>query len=1173
MSAIRTSVHAQDLVDEAVSLVERWLKESADQDPDRAAKRLAGVLSDPNGLEFTVGFVDGVIRPEDATVAAKKLRELVPLTPRFLPLPHRLAIRIGGAVSRVLPGVVVPIARRVLRSMVSHLLVDASDAKLAKTIARLQGDGVHLNVNLLGEAILGDNEARRRLQGTERLLARDDIDYVSIKVSSVIAPHNHWAYAEALQQINNQLIPLYRRAQAASPPKFINLDMEEYQDLDITLDAFMQVLDRPEFLNLEAGIVLQAYLPDALSAMMRLQEWAAARVDQGGAPIKVRVVKGANLPMEHVQAIIRRWPLATWPTKQETDTSYKAVLDYALRPEHTRNVRVGLAGHNLFDIALAWLLANRRGVPDGVDIEMLLGMATGQAEVVKNDVGSLLLYTPVVHPEEFDVAIAYLIRRLEEGASQDNYMSAVFDVGQSRELFEREKLRFVSALEALTDRVPGPNRTQDRRSFDADQAHIQIEAMVNGSESFTNTPDSDPDLPANREWGREIADRMVNSRLGVDAVASAHVSTSEQLDQIIATGVAAASSWQSIDVDDRTRILHQAGMRLEECRAELLEVMGSECGKTLDQSDPEVSEAIDFAHFYASQGQNLNHVDGAVPRPRNLTVVTPPWNFPIAIPAGGALAALAAGSAVIIKPAPQAARVGAIMVDCLWQAGVPRDVLQMVQLAEDDDVSSALIGDERVGSVILTGAYDTAAAFRRIRQDVPLLAETSGKNAIIVTPNADFDLAARDVAQSAFGHAGQKCSAASLVILVGSARSSRRFQNQLLDAVRSLKVGPPDALSSQLGPVIAPPGGKLKRGLTTLEPGQDWIVEPHQIDTDHELAAGGKLWSPGVRTGVARGCEYHLTEYFGPILGVMTADTLDEAIDIVNDVDYGLTSGLQSLDRDELAQWLAGVHAGNLYVNRGITGAIVRRQPFGGWKRSAIGPGAKAGGPNYLYGLVDWTDAPVRTAEPDIPDVARPLLAAAEAAGISELELAWLQSAFASDAQAWRTEFGVNRDVSGLGVERNVFRYLPYSGTIRIASSATVAQAMRVLGAALAANAQPMVSIDESVSDAVTAAVKNAGMAMRVETDISWSEYLALLAAQEGADASARIRLVAGERDRAQRSADVYAFTAGKPDIALYAGPVVSAGRIEMLTHLHEQAVSITAHRFGTPDRFSEGVI
>ncbi|WP_211188967.1 proline dehydrogenase family protein [Gordonia asplenii] len=1180
-------VRPQDLADDAIALVHRWLTEADGYPTDASAARLTGVLSDPNGLDFTVGFVDGVVRPEDIRAAAKKLRGLAPLTPKFLPAPMRGAVALGGAMSKPLPGIVVPTARKVLREMVSHLIIDATDAKLGPAIAKIRRDDIRLNINLLGEAILGEHEAQRRLAGTHKLLARPDVDYVSIKVSSTVAPHNHWAFDEAVADVVEQLVPLFERAAAASPKKFINLDMEEYKDLDLTIAVFKRLLERPQFTDLSAGIVLQAYLPDALGAMMSLQEWAAARVDAGGAPIKVRVVKGANLPMEHVDAAVHGWPVATWGTKQDSDTSYKAVLDYALQPERVKNLRVGVAGHNLFDAALAWLLAKARGAQDGLEIEMLLGMATAQAEAVKREVGSLLLYTPVVHPQEFDVAISYLIRRLEEGASQENFMSAVFELSDNQSLFDREKTRFLKSLDALSAitadgdvdnyRVPAPNRVQNRARYDVDGAQARVEAKVAAGArgEFDNTPDTDPDLPGNRAWGREIAERMVESKLGVDLVSSSELTDAESIAKVVETGVAAAEGWQALGADERARILYRAGELLEARRADLLEVMGSECGKTLDQGDPEVSEAIDFANYYAMLGQQLEQVDGARPAHRKLIAVIPPWNFPVAIPAGGVLSGLAAGAAVVIKPAATSARSAAVMVEALWDAGVPRDVLQFVHIASRE-LGSKLVADPRVDRLILTGAYETAVTFRGLRPDLPILAETSGKNAIIVTPSADLDLAAKDVATSAFGHAGQKCSAASLVILVGSVATSKRFRGQLLDAVKSIKVGTPEHLETQMGTVITAPSGKLLRGLTTLGAGEQWLIKPEPIVVDSPLAldaeGGNRLWSPGVRDNVKRGSEYHKTEYFGPILGIMTAETLDEAIDMVNEIDYGLTSGLHSLDRDELALWLRRIEAGNLYVNRGITGAIVRRQSFGGWKKSAIGAGTKAGGPSYLHGLVDWVDAPVTGAGKAPRSAAAPLVAAAREAGVADADLAWLCAAFGSDADAWDSEFGIARDASQVGVERNLLRYSPVPVTIRIAADAPLVRAIRVIGAGLAAGSRPTVSSPVALPQPLVERLQAAGVQVLFQDDAAWTAHLAALAAKNGPDAGARVRIVAGE-SRADEVAAVFAATGGKPDVAVYGGEVVGAGRVEMLPHLHEQAVSITAHRFGNPNHLSDGLI
>lgn len=1150
------AVKVPDLADDAVALVQRWLAESREIPVDTSARRLAGVLRDEKGLDFTVGFVDGVVRPEDTRVAARTLRELVPLTPKFLPAPMRALIAIGGFLAPILPGIVVPISRRVLRGMVRHLIVDATDARLGKAIAHIRKDeGVRLNINLLGEAILGEEEAAKRLAGTRRLLERDDVDYVSIKVSSTVAPHSPWAFDDAVAHAVGALSPLYEiAANAASGKKFINLDMEEYKDLDLTIAVFTTILERPEFHDLEAGIVLQAYLPDALAAMIDLQQWAASRVAAGGAPIKVRVVKGANLPMEMVDAESHGWPLATWHSKQASDASYKAVLDYALRPEHTANVRIGVAGHNLFDIALAWLLAEKRGVTEGpstsvaepgrstgtsapgtagVEFEMLLGMASAQAEVVRRTVGSLLLYTPVVHPAEFDVAIAYLIRRLEEGASQENFMSAVFDLDADPALFARERDRFLASIESMPAEVPSPNRVQNR----------QAEPEPAPREGFENTPDTDPSLAANRAWGDDIRSRMQNSLLGNDTVAANTHSTIEALDEVIDVAVAAGEAWRELGAAGRAEILHRAGEVMERRRAELLEVMGSECGKVIEQGDPEVSEAIDFAHYYAESAIALDAVDGAAPVPVGLTVVTPPWNFPVAIPAGSTLAALAAGSSVIIKPARQARRSGAVMVEALWEAGVPREVLHYVQL-DGRELGEHLVSHPAVERLILTGGYETAELFRGFRPDLPLLAETSGKNAIIVTPSADLDLAAKDVAYAAFGHAGQKCSAASLVVLVGSVATSERFRRQLVDAVGAYQVGRPWDGPARIGPLIGPAEGKLLHALTTLEPGERWVIEPKKLDAE------GALWSPGVKEGVAPGSPYHLTEYFGPVLGIMTARTLDEAIGYVNAIDYGLTSGLHSLDEGEVQTWLAAVQAGNVYVNRGTTGAIVQRQPFGGWKKAAVGAGTKAGGPSYLFGLSGWVDA-----APTATDVDELVASTVDALGVTG-DAEWLAAALATDVACWREEFGIVKDATGLQTEQNSLRYQAVPVMVRLESE-RFAELLRVVAAGVRAGASMTVSAATILPETVRSWLAERGIPHRTDGALEWAERVTELTATGG-----RIRLIGGQ---AARLAE---FTGGSPAVAIYAGPVVSAGRVEMLTFLREQAVSITAHRFGTPRRY-----
>lgn len=1131
-----------DLADDAVAQVRKWLEKTPDEgrgkrfDRARAAARLlAQVLSEPSGLPFTVGFIDQVMRPEDPVTAARSLTRLSRTDCSFLPGPLRLGVRIAGRVAPAAPALMVRASRMVLRQLVGHLVIDSRPWALRRSLRKLSGDGVRLNLNLLGEAVLGDREAAGRLSGIERLLARPDVDYVSVKISSVVNQLDLWAHDQTVDRVVERLSPLFQLAIDAGNGKFINLDMEEYHDLDLTVDVFTALLDRPEFLHLEAGIVIQAYLPDALAAVQKLTTWADRRTAAGGAGIKIRLVKGANLPMERVDAERHGWAQAPWESKVATDANYKRVLDWALTPERTRSVRYGVAGHNLFDIALARGLADGRGVADRVEFEMLVGMAPDQVEKIKRDVGGVLLYTPVVHPDHFDVAISYLVRRLEENASEENFMSAVFDIGTDEALFAREEERFRAAVAAATRTVPGPNR------------HQEPDRVPDPASAFTWSTDSDPALPSNRLWAQDVAGAMPGCRLGRTTLNTHQVSTAEQADDAVATALGAADGWAGAGASRRAELLRQVAAELARRRGDLLAVAGHETGKVFAEGDVEVSEAIDFADWYAEQAGLLEQVDGARYVPARVSVVAPPWNFPLAITTGSVLAPLATGSAVILKPAPQARQCAAVIAECIWAAGVPRDVLQLVDAGEGE-AGRRLISHPDVDRVILTGAHDTAKLFRSWRQDLPLLAETSGKNAIIVTENGDYDLAAADIIASAFGHAGQKCSAASLVILVGQAYRSKRLRTQILDAAASLRVGGPQDLATQLGPVIEPAAGKLLDGLTRLDPGQNWALEPHRIDAE------GRFWSPGIRAGVRPGDRYHLTEYFGPITGIMYAPDLATAVQYQNGTAYGLTAGLHSLDPEEVSWWCDHVNAGNLYVNRGITGAIVGRQPFGGWKKSAVGPGAKAGGPNYLAVLGSWVPEEPAAPAPETRIGDRVERFIAHVGTGLEAGAGRLRDAAARDAQAWEEEFGISRDIGGLELERNEFRYRPAPTLIRISPDADPVDAARVCAAGiLAAGDLLSVSVDPGAGHLLVGALTSLGISCDVVAQADW------LVSMRAPGAPRRVRLIGGD------AAEVARAVAGDPDLAVWAWPVTAAPRVELLPFLREQSISLTGHRFGSP--------
>ena len=782
---------------------------------------------------------------------------------------------------------------------------------------------------------------------------------------------------------------------------------------------------------------------------------------------------------------------------------------------------------------------------------------------------------PVVDPHEFDVAISYLVRRLEENAAPENFMSGVFDLAADEAVFGRERDRFLAALSDLDPDapVPEPNRRQDRLAErDAGVPKETGTLEERARRPFVSEPDSDPALAANRQWARDIAAAIPDSTRGVTEVeaGAARLATNAEVDALVAATAEAAGVWQSLDPAERAAALHRVGDVLAARRAELIEVAGSEAGKTIDQSDPEVSEAIDFCHHYAESSLLLHdgeHMVGARFTPVDVTVVASPWNFPLAIPTGGVAAALAAGSAVILKPAPPARRCAAELVRAFHDAGIPEDLVVLAPL-EDGDVSRHLVTHKDVDRVVLTGSYDTARLFRSWKPDMHLLGETSGKNAIIVTPSADPDIAVRDAVYSAFAHAGQKCSASSLLVLVSSAGTSERIARQLVDATASLRVRLPLSLDSQMGPVVVPDDEKAVRGLTTLGSGEHWVLKPRYL--------GDGLWTPGIRAGVVPGSEFHLTEYFAPVIGVMRVDTLQEAIEAVNAVDYGLTSGIQTLDATELAIWLEGVQAGNLYVNRGITGAIVRRQPFGGWKRSAIGSTTKAGGPSYLLGLGEVEPARGQggkveqgTAALD-PRVAN--LCDAVSSQLDAADLAELRRALVADAAAWRTAYGANRDVTGLACERNILRYRAVDVVVRAGQGTVLADVVRVMAAGVRAGGFISLSVVDRLPQPLQNALLAAGVQVMVEDQGAWDARLAELAASGGL--GTRVRAIGPrEETSAARWSHASRVTGGSPDIALYTGAVTACPHSELLPFLREQAVAVTNHRFGTPLDLAEGLL
>jgi len=972
-----TRLPSPELVDQACDLAAELLSAQRTPIEKKEAAKMSRLLADPAGKELTFHLADEVFRPPGASAQAKTFRRLIEIygIPQYLRPHERIMMKIGAIASRFFPSIVMPAVTAQIRKDSQRVILAREEKSLNDYLERRS----KVNFNLLGEAILGEKEAQNRLEQNLELLARPECQYLSVKISAIFSQINLLDQEGTLSAIQERLRPLYRTG------KFINLDMEEYRDLELTCKAFKRTLEEPEFQDLEAGIVLQAYLPDSLHALQDLTSWARTRKT----PIKIRIVKGANLAMEKVEASQHHWAQAPYDDKTDVDANFKRLLHFAMEPANAAAVRIGVASHNLFDIAYALLLREENGVQERVELEMLEGMANEHARALDAKGSPVLFYAPIVKKENFHSAIAYLVRRLDENTSPENFLAHVFSMQPGDDAFKEQEARFRESCRRIPTVKTGPNRTQDR--------HLAAVSNRPGPplQEFQNSPETDWVLPPNRAWlDQSIANYSPDS--------PPPLADMEKVE--IALETAQNSGWSNTTPQERADLLFRSAVELETARGQLIACMRLDADKRPFESDVEVSEAVDFANYYAHRTLDTDVLDGTTPAPLGTIIVTPPWNFPCAIPCGGILAALAAGNAVIIKPAPEVIQTAWELVQCLWKAGIPKDALQFLS-CPDNEIGQALVSSEKVGGVILTGYSLTDVLFQSWNKDLKLFAETSGKNALIVTDASDPDLAVKDLVRSAFGHAGQKCSAASLGLIEADLYDSEVFMNQLRDAAASLPVGEATDPAAVVTPLIQEPGPDLLRGLTQLDEGETWLLKPRQH--------GPRLWSPGIRLGVKAGSWIHKTELFGPVLSLIRVADLNEAITVQNSSNFGLTGGIHSLDPGEISRWRESVEVGNAYINRPITGAIVRRQPFGGWKRSSVGPGAKAGGPNYLTQFSTWEEngLPKLQADPSAEVLAL--------AGDDPRLLA----AARSFAYWWQEEFSQEHDPSNLLGETNHFRY------------------------------------------------------------------------------------------------------------------------------------------------------
>ena len=917
-------------------------------------------------------FVDVLPMLKDHTAIARHLEEYFQEAKERLPWAARLGLSLSTG-NNILSRALAWNARTNVSRMARRFIAGEVVNEVLQSVQKLRRSGFAFTLDFLGEAVISDVEADQYQQAyldlingmSERVNGWSEVNSidqdhqgalprlnVSLKLSAL---DGHFASIDpegTRNRVCRRLRPILRLARERHA--HVHFDMEQYDYKDLTFDIFRHVLMEDEFRDFEdVGIVVQAYLHAAGSDLKQLLAWTKKRET----PITVRLVKGAYWDYETIVSEYHGWPIPVFQRKWQSDQNFERQARFLMK---NRNwLRPALGSHNIRSLAhsLAW--ADEYRVPDGaIEIQMLYGMGDEQARLLAEMGYRVRIYTPF---GQLIPGMGYLVRRLLENTSNDSFLR------QSLANHIRPEVLLMKPSDHAVDDPP---------------------AEPDSRETFANEPPTDFSREENRsamrqalddvraEFGQEyplvIGGKSCDSRRTlvsrnpsetsqiIGRVASASV---EQAADAVVEARRAVPQWALSDPLTRAEYLELIAAEMRTRRLELAAWIVFEVGKPWVEADADVAEAIDFCMYYAERMRHLAapqecHLKGEENnysyRPRGVAVVIAPWNFPLAILTGMTAAAMVTGNTVVMKPAEQSSVVAAKLMEIIQNAGVPDGVVSFLP-GIGEEVGPELVCSPDVDLVCFTGSQAVGLEINRAAAEIDdrqlsvrrVIAEMGGKNAIIVDEDADMDEAVPGVVHSAFGYSGQKCSACSRVIVLDAIHD--QFLDRLVEATRTLCVGAADDPATQVGPLIDEEARDrvleaVGQGLAHQEVNVVLAVNPG------ELAEQGTFVGPHIVADVDPDSELAQEEIFGPVLAVIRVRNLDEAFQVANNTRFALTGGVFSRSPATLNRARTEFQVGNLYLNRRITRAIVRRHPFGGFRMSGIG--SKAGGPDYLLQFV-----------------------------------------------------------------------------------------------------------------------------------------------------------------------------------------------------------------------------
>ncbi|MFB2898107.1 L-glutamate gamma-semialdehyde dehydrogenase [Aerosakkonemataceae cyanobacterium BLCC-F50] len=927
-------------------------------------KMLAWAMSNPGLRVQLFRFIDCLPALRSKSEVARHLQEY--LSDESVELPSALKGMLNFASADSMPGQVAATTVSTAVEALAHKYIAGENVEqVIKTIERLRKDKMAFTIDLLGEAVIAESEAQLYLKKYLELMQQlteasqnwktipqiDEADgqpipkvQVSVKLTAFYSQFDPLDDQGSEAKVSDRIRILLRRAQELGAA--VHFDMEQYAYKDLTLAILKRVLLEEEFRSrTDIGVTIQGYLRDSEKDLKDLIEWAKLREY----PVTVRLVKGAYWDQETIKAAQRDWQQPVYNDKAATDANYEKLTQLLL--ENYQYIYTAIGSHNVRTQARAMAIAETLNVPKRCfEMQVLYGMGDKLAKALADKGYRVRVYCPY---GELLPGMAYLIRRLLENTANSSFLRQNLEDRPIEELLAapspKNTVSDLAAKRAFpnvadTDYADKEKREKAQEAFRIVRGQLgkTYLPLVNGkyentSETFDSVNPSNP---------KEIV-----GKIGLLSV--------EQAEEALKAAKAAFPQWRKKSAKERADILRKAADLMEQRRAELCAWIVLEVGKPLQEADGEVSEAIDFCRYNANEIERLDQgynydlageTNRYIYQPLGIALVISPWNFPFAIATGMTVAALVAGNCTLLKPAEVSSVIAAKLAEILVDAGMPPGVFQFVPgrgsivgeyMVKHPDVNMiAFTGSQEVGCRIYANAAILQPGQKHLKR---VIAEMGGKNAIIVDESADLDQAVAGVVHSAFGYSGQKCSACSRVIAVDSVYDT--FVNRLVEVTRSLNVGNAEDPSTKVGPVV---DSKARDRI------REYIAkgkEEAKLVLEMPSSEAGYFIGPVIFSEVSPTATIAQEEIFGPVLACIRAKDFQEALQIANGTNFALTGGLYSRTPSHIEQATAEFEVGNLYINRGITGAIVSRQPFGGFKLSGVG--SKAGGPDYLLQFLE----------------------------------------------------------------------------------------------------------------------------------------------------------------------------------------------------------------------------